>query len=587
MFLPVTPEEVAALGWQKPDIILVTGDTYIDSPYIGAAALGKLLVSKGYRVGIIAQPDIKSGKDITKLGEPELFWGVTGGSVDSMVANYTALNKRRKSDDYTPGGKNNRRPDRAVIAYCNLIRQHFKGTAPLIIGGIEASLRRVAHYDFWTDKIRRSILFDAKADYLIYGMGEKTILETAAKLKKGKPLFPVKGLCYISDQPEYKYTELPSYEECASDKDKFTSMFRLFYENNDPLTARGLYQKTGDRYLIQNPPQMNPGEKELDEFYDLGFERETHPFYAKQGQVRALDTIRFSINTHRGCYGECNFCAIAVHQGRTVVSRSQESITREAEDITRHGKFKGIINDLGGPTANMYGYECDKKMKLGVCDDKRCLFPDRCPAMKPDHKPQLELLEKVEKLKGVRKVFVASGIRYDLAADDKKEGYNYIRKIAKSHTSGQLKIAPEHSDDKILELMGKPGKKSLEKFRNLFFKFSKEAGKEQYLTYYFIAAHPGCSDKEMNEVKLFAGEKLGVNPGQVQIFTPTPSTWSTLMYYTGKNPFSGEKVFVEKSLKGKENQKSILTGTTRDKSLNERRKTGKRFKDSQRKYRPK
>jgi len=558
MFLPTTKEEVKQLGWNKLDVILVSGDSYIDSPYIGIAVIGKLLLAHGYRVGIIAQPDINSDKDITRLGEPELFWGVSGGSVDSMVANYTASKKKRRQDDFTPGGENNKRSDRAVIAYTNLIRRFFKNTKPVVLGGIEASLRRVAHYDFWSDKLRRSILFDSKADYLVYGMGEKTILEIASKLKKNKTIESVKGICYIFNEPKYEYLQLPSFEECVQSKDSFVEMFNEFYKNNDPITARGLCQQTGERYLIQNPPQPNPTVEEIDSFYELNYERELHPFYAKEGKVRALDTIRFSITTHRGCYGECNFCAIAVHQGRTIVSRSKDSILKEAEAFTRHKNFKGNILDVGGPTANMYDYECDKKLRLGVCENKRCVFPDTCKALKPTHKPQIDLLRDLQKISGVKKVFVASGIRYDLVTDDKEYGYEYLKQVVSKHTSGQMKIAPEHSNDKVLELMGKPGKKSLEKFKDMFYKYSREAGKEQYLTYYFIAAHPGCTEKEMEDLKSFASNKLEISPEQVQIFTPTPSTYSTLMYYSEIDPFTGKKIFVEKNHSGKENQKNII-----------------------------
>jgi uncharacterized radical SAM protein YgiQ len=559
MFLPTTKEETIKLGWEKLDVILVSGDSYIDSPYIGIAVIGKLLLSQGYRVGIIAQPDYNTSEDITRLGEPELFWGVSGGSVDSMVANYTASKKKRRQDDFTPGGENNKRPDRAVIAYSNLIRRYFKNTKPIVLGGIEASLRRVVHYDFWSDKLRRSILFDSKADYIVYGMGEKAVLEMSAKFKKKKSPDNVKGLCYISNEPKYEYLQIPSFEDCLRSKKTFTEMFNLFYNNNDAITARGLYQQTGDRYFIQNPPQPNPSVDEIDSYYDMDYERELHPFYLKDGKVRALDTIRFSITTHRGCYGECNFCAIAVHQGRTIVSRSKDSIIKEAEKFTLNKNFKGNIMDVGGPTANMYDYECDKKLKLGVCDTKRCVFPDTCKALKPTHKPQIELLKDLQKISGVNKVFVASGIRYDLVTDDKEFGYEYLKQVVSKHTSGQMKIAPEHSNDKVLELMGKPGKKSLEKFKDMFYKYTREAGKDQYLTYYFIAAHPGCTDKEMETLKEFASDKLSISPEQVQIFTPTPSTYSTLMYYTEMNPFTNQKIFVEKNLSGKMAQKDIIT----------------------------
>jgi uncharacterized radical SAM protein YgiQ len=557
MFLPTTADETRELGWSKLDIILVSGDTYVDSPYIGIAILGKILVDKGFRVGIIAQPDINTSNDIMRLGEPELFWGVTGGSVDSMVANYTASKKKRRKDDYTPGGENNRRPDRAVIAYSNLIRKNFKNTQPIVIGGIEASLRRVAHYDFWSNKLRRSILFDSKADYLVYGMGEKAVIEIAQKLQKGKSLVGVRGLSFISNENKYEYIQLPSFEDTVKDKNKFIEMFNLFYLNNDPISAKGLVQKHAERYLIQNPPQFNPTTDEMDYYHDLNYERETHPYYKKWGDVRALDTIRFSINTHRGCYGECNFCAIAVHQGQTISGRSENSILREAEEFKRMKNFKGNISDVGGPTANMYGFECTKKVNLGNCDDKRCVAPTTCNTLRPTHKPQIDLLKKLRGLKGIKKVFVASGIRYDMVLDDKQYGDEYLREIVQHHTSGQMKIAPEHSEDKVLNLMGKPDKRFLTDFKNKFYKYSKEVRKSQFLTYYMIAAHPGCTENDMYKLKEFASEKLDISPEQVQIFTPTPSTYSTLMYYTEIDPFSGNKLFVEKDINKATKQKSI------------------------------
>ncbi|MCP5060908.1 MAG: YgiQ family radical SAM protein [Ignavibacteriae bacterium] len=579
MFLPTTKSEMQNLVWEKLDIILVSGDAYIDSPYIGIAIIGNLLLSKGYRVGVIPQPNINSANDITRLGEPELFWGVSGGSVDSMVANYTATKKRRRSDDFTPGGINNKRPDRAVIKFSNLIRQYFKNTVPIVIGGIEASLRRVVHYDYWSDSLRRSVLSDSKADYLVYGMGEKAVLELAAKLKKKKNPENVKGVCYISNEPRYEYIQLPSFEECTNSKDKFIKMFDQFYLNNDPISARGLYQKQNSRYLIQNPPQPNPTTEELDSYNEMEFMRELHPYHSKDGKVKALDTIRFSINTHRGCYGECNFCAIAVHQGQTISNRSHESIVNEAKSFRQNKKFKGNISDVGGPTANMYGFECVKKLKLGFCTDKRCVCPDTCKTLRPTHKPQLDLLKELRELEGIKKVFVASGIRYDMVLDDKKYGYEYLKNIVTHHTSGQMKIAPEHSEDKVLHHMGKPSKQSLVGFKDMFYKYNKEAGKNQFLTYYMIAAHPGCTESDMKNLKTFASTKLEISPEQVQVFTPTPSTYSSLMYYTEIDPFTGDKIFVEKDIKKKEIQKEILV-VKRD-----NRKTTKRFKNSSKPYR--
>lgn len=558
MYLPATISEIKKLGWDKPDIIFVSGDTYIDSPYIGISLLGKFLTAKGFKVAIIAQPDLSNDKDISIFGEPALFWGVTAGSVDSMVSNYTALKKKRKSDDFTPGGINNLRPDRASLIYTNHIRRYFKDTKPIILGGIEASLRRVAHYDYWSDKLRKSVLLDAKADYLVYGMGEKTVLEIAENLRDGKPINNIRGLCYLSNQPQDGFIELPEWNGINSSKNSFIKMFNIFYRNNDPLISKGLYQKYDNRYVIQNPPQFYLTQKELDEIHSLEFERDVHPFYAKNGKVKALDTIQFSILTHRGCYGECNFCAITVHQGKTIQSRSESSILSEAAEISKHKDFKGIISDVGGPTANMYGFECDKKLEHGSCIKKRCVFPQTCEKLEPDHSKQIDLLKKLRNTKGIRKIFVASGLRYDLIENDRIYGDEYLRELVEHHVSGQLKIAPEHSDSKILSLMGKPEIDSIFSFRDKFNKYSAHAGKNQFLTYYFIAAHPGCTEEDMKKLKNLSSEKLKINPEQIQIFTPTPSTYSTLMYYTETNPFTGEKLFVEKTHSGKENQKDIL-----------------------------
>jgi uncharacterized radical SAM protein YgiQ len=560
MFLPTTAAELKTLGWDRLDVILVTGDAYIDSPYIGVAVIGKVLLAAGYKVGIIAQPSLDDGHDISRLGEPRLFWGVSSGCVDSMVANYTALKKRRQQDDFTPGGRNNRRPDRAVIAYTNLIRRHFKNTVPVVLGGIEASLRRVAHYDYWDDAVRRSLLFDAKADYLVYGMGEAAILELAAALQNGGTVEKLRGLSYIAKEPPGDYLELPAFEVVQAKPAAFLKMFRYFYANNEPLTARGLVQLHGDRWLVQNPPAPYPNTTELDRIYGLDYERDAHLYEKKQGNIRALDTIRFSITTHLGCYGECNFCAIATHQGRTVRSRSEASILAEAEKITKLSNFKGYILDVGGPTANMYGFECWRKRKQGPCPDKRCLFPGVCSALQTSHQRQLELLKKLRRLPGVKQIVVASGLRYDLVLADRKYGQLYLKDLVNHHISGQLKVAPEHVSPKVMRLMGKPGQKLLLEFKALFDRLNREFGKKQFLTYYLIAAHPGCGEAEMQELKSFTSRQLRLSPEQVQIFTPLPSTWSAAMYHTGIDPFSKEPIFVEKELRKKEEQKAIIIG---------------------------
>ncbi len=565
MFLPTTRDELDNLGWHQPDVILVTGDAYIDSPYIGISVIGRVLEAAGYKVGIIAQPDIDGPADITRLGEPRLFWGVSAGSIDSMVANYTALKKRRRSDDFTPGGSNNRRPDRASIVYSNLIRRYFKDTVPIVLGGLEASLRRIAHYDFWSNSIRRSLLFDAKADILSYGMGEKTVLELARRLDSGEDLNDIRGICYIiSGKRPDDFIDLPAFETVRDDEQAFSSMFKTFYDNKDPVTGRGMCQLHGERYLVHNPPAVEPSERELDSYYELGYERDAHPYYADQGPIRALETIRFSITTHRGCYGECNFCSIAVHQGRRILSRSQASILKEARSFRDHPQFKGIISDVGGPTANMYRIDCVRKEVSGSCANKRCLFPGKCSQLRPNHADQIKLLQDLRNIEGVRKVFVASGVRYDLLLKDyRRNGERYLRELVRHHISGQMKIAPEHTRHNVLALMGKPDPADLSRFKALFDRINREEGKRQFLTYYFIAAHPGCTLDDMQMTARFATSQLHLSPEQVQIFTPLPSTWSALMYHTAKDPFSGRPIFVEKDPGRKQRQKDALTRQTK------------------------
>ncbi|MGL5378227.1 MAG: YgiQ family radical SAM protein [Cetobacterium sp.] len=564
MFLPTTMEEVKKLGWDSLDIILISGDTYLDSSYNGTAIIGKWLLKHGFKVGVIAQPDINSDKDITRLGAPNLYWGVSAGCVDSMVANYTATKKPRKSDDFTPGGENNRRPDRATMQYTNLIRRFFKNSPiPIVLGGIEASLRRVVHFDYWSNSLRRPLIFDAKADILSYGMGEKSMLELAEALKNKEDWRGVRGIGYISKEPLEGYLALPSFEECLEKKENFVKAFELFYNNCDPITAKGIYQKNADRYYIQNPPPESFTAEEMDEIYGLDFERDVHPYYKKDGHVKALDTIKNSVTTHRGCYGECNFCAIAVHQGRTVMSRSEDSIIKEVTHIANSKKFKGNISDVGGPTANMYALECKKKLKHGACPDRRCLYPETCTALKLDHSKQIGLLRKLKSIDKIKKIFIASGIRYDMILDDNKFGDNYLEEIIKDHISGQMKIAPEHTENKILSLMGKQGKSILKEFKNRFYELNKKHDKKQFLTYYLIAAHPGCNEKDMLDLKRFASSELKISPEQVQIFTPTPSTYSTLMYYTEMNPFNDKKIFVEKDNGKKQKQKDIITQTNK------------------------
>lgn len=557
-YLPTTRAEMDARGWEQCDVILISGDAYIDSPFIGVAVVGRILEREGYRVGIIGQPDIATD-DIMRLGEPRLFWGVSGGSVDSMVANYTATKKFRKSDDYTPGGVNNARPDRATLVYTNLIRKHFKNTVPIVLGGIEASLRRVTHYDYWSNKLRKPILFDSKADYLIYGMGEGAIIELPKRLERGESPHDIRGLCYIAKTPVEGYLTLPSHQECLDNKERYIDLFDLFYDNNDPISAKGLCQEVDGRYAIQNPPADYLDESEMDAVSALPFTRELHPYHRPQGGVKCLETIKFSIMTHQGCWGECNFCAIGVHQGRTIRTRSEESILSEAKQFTEYKDFKGIISDVGGPTANMYGYECSKKLKHGTCDHQRCVDDTHlCKKMKVDHTRVINLLRRLREVRGIKKAFVASGVRYDLINEDKRQGYEYLKEMVRHHISGQMKVAPEHTSPHVLHLMNKPGKQTLVDFKKLYERLNREEGKNQFLTYYLIAAHPGCTEKDMHDLKRFTTQELKMNPEQAQVFTPTPGTYSAVMYYTEMDPQTRQKIFVEKDTARKEKQKQIV-----------------------------
>ncbi len=558
-FLVTTREEMDQRGWKQLDVVLISGDAYIDSPFIGTAVVGRMLEKMGYKVGIIGQPDIESADDIGRLGEPRLFWGVSGGSIDSMVSNYTATRKFRNSDDYTPGGKNDKRPDRAVLVYSNLIRRFYKNTVPIVLGGIEASLRRITHYDYWSNKLRKPILFDSKADILIYGMGEIALQELVTALDQGSDFKNIRGICYIAKEPVEEYHQVPSHAECLEDKNKFIDLFDLFYDNNDPIAARGLCQKIDTRYSIQNPPCDYLDESEMDGVSALPFTRELHPYHQPQGKVKCLETIKFSIMTHQGCWGECNFCAIGVHQGRTIRTRSETSIVKEAKEFTTYNDFKGIISDLGGPTANMYGYECNKKLKLGTCDHQRCVDSRHlCSSMRVDHSRVVNMMKQVREIPGIRKAFVASGVRYDLITEDKKSGYSYLKEMVQHHISGQMKVAPEHTEQHVLDLMGKPGKQTLVDFKKLYDRLNREEGKNQFLTYYLIAAHPGCEEKDMHELKRFTTEELKMNPEQAQVFIPTPGTYSAVMYYTELDPVSRKKIFVEKDTRRKEKQKEIV-----------------------------
>ncbi len=569
-FLAVCRNDLRQRGWDALDIVLVSGDAYVDSPFSGVALIGRVLTARGYRVGIIAQPDCDGLDDIRRLGAPRLFWGVSAGCVDSMVANYTASGKKRRRDDFTSGGVNSRRPDRACIQYANLIRRAFRPCAPIVLGGIEASLRRIAHYDFWSDRVRRSVLLDAKADVLVYGMGERTICELADRLRAGKSWRNLSGICYAASEPPAGALHLPGFQEVepAARRDSsaatqeagqaFLRMTRIFFEQQEWPAGRTLAQEHDARWLVHNPPSKPLESAELDSVYELPFTREAHPRELSNGSIPALATIRFAITSHRGCYGECNFCAIAAHQGRRVISRSPESILAEARSLTQHPRFNGIVSDVGGPTANMYGIECRKMASQGACRERRCLYPEICARLKPDHRAQIEMLSRLRRLPGVRKVFVASGVRHDLVLADRKQGPAYLEQLVRHHVSGQLKLAPEHSQPNVLARMGKPKVEMLLEFKRQFDRINRRLKKKQFLTYYFIAAHPGCRDGDMQALRQFAIRRLHLLPEQVQIFTPTPTTWSTAMYCTGMDPADGQNLYVPRDSEERNRQLRVM-----------------------------
>jgi uncharacterized radical SAM protein YgiQ len=556
--IPTTRQELDQLGWKQLDVVLVSGDTLVDSPSIGVSVIARVLLNAGYRTGLIAQPDLDSDRDIGRLGEPRLFWGISAGSFDSMVANYTASGKPRRRDDLTPGGQNRHRPDRACIVYTQLVRRYFKATRPIVLGGIEASLRRISHYDAWTDSVRRSILFDAKADLLVYGMGETTVLTLAEKLRCQQEVQTIRGLCFISRQIPEQGIELPSHEAVSNDNVAFEKMFVVFARQSDPRFAKRLYQKQDTRYVVQNPPALPLTPHELDDINELPYTRKVHPFYSRQGPTTGLETIAFSMTSHRGCYGQCRFCAIGAHQGKIIISRSQASLLREAAALTRHDGFKGIIMDVGGPTANMYGTACGRKNPQDECLRQGCLTPTPCRHLCADHRSQIALLQALRQLPAIRKVFIASGIRYDLIVRDSAFGMAYLEEIMTHHISGQMKIAPEHSESAVLQLMGKPQISILEDFLVMFNRINRKLPKKVFLTYYLMAAHPGCTLADMQRLRTYALQHWKILPEQVQIFTPTPATISTTMYHTGRDPWRGETLFVEKSVHGKQKQKAAV-----------------------------
>ena len=559
-FLPVSKSDMKKRGWTQCDFIYICGDAYVDHPSFGHAIITRLLEAFGYKVGIIAQPDWKNKESITILGEPRLAFLVSAGNMDSLVNLYTVNKKRRHQDAFSPGGVMGKRPDYATIVYCNLIRQVYKKT-PVIIGGIEASLRRMAHYDYWSDKVKRSILIDSGADIISYGMGEHSIIEIADALNAGIDIHDItfiKGTVYKTktlDNLE-NYIELPSYDDIVNSKEMYAKSFYTQYKNTDPFTARILVEKVKEKmYVVQNPPAMPLTEVEMDDIYSLPYMRNYHPMYEKDGGIPALSEIKFSITSNRGCFGGCSFCALTFHQGRIIQVRSHKSIIDEAVQMTKDADFKGYIHDVGGPTANFRHTSCDKQLTKGVCMNRQCLFPKPCPNLKVDHSDYIKLLRELRALPGVKKVFIRSGIRFDYCMCDSDD--TFINELCKYHISGQLRVAPEHISDYVLNKMGKPSNDVYEGFLKRYQRINKKTGKEQFVVPYLMSSHPGSTMKEAIELAEYIRD-LGYMPEQVQDFYPTPSTLSTCMYYTGLDPATMDKVYTPVSHHEKAMQRALI-----------------------------
>lgn len=558
-FLPVTRKDMEERGWKQLDFIFVSGDAYVDHPSFGPAILCRLLEKHGYRVGIIPQPDWHSTKDFTSLGKPRLGFLVSSGNLDSQLSRYTAAKRLRHDDSYSPGGKAGFRPERAVQVYTGKLRECWGSEVPIIIGGIEASLRRFAHYDYWADEVRPSILAECDADLLVYGMGEHQLIEIAAQLHQGveiQNIQDVQGTCFRVPDFDYiwDYEAIASFEQVRKSKAAFAEAFRTEYLEQDAFRGKRLAQQNGSWCIVQNPPAMPLSTEEMDEIYDLPYMRTWHPMYDKAGGVPAIEEVKFSITAHRGCFGGCNFCAIISHQGRIIQPRSDASILREAKIMTEQPDFKGYIHDVGGPTANFHRTSCDAQLKRGTCHGKQCLSPDTCKNLTASHAGYLELLRKLRQLPKVKKVFIRSGIRFDylmLAKDD------FLRELCEHHISGQLKIAPEHISDRVTRLMGKSGSKVYRRFVEKFTGMNKQLGKKQYLVPYFMSSHPGSQLEDAIELAEFIKE-MGYHPEQVQDFIPTPGTLSTCMWYTGLNPLTGQQVYSAKSPEEKAMQRALI-----------------------------
>ena len=559
-FLPISRADMQAQGIEQLDFVYVIGDAYVDHPSFGHAIISRILQANGFSVGIISQPDWKNPDSISILGEPKIGFIVTGGNMDSMVNHYSVSKKRRQKDAFTPGGIMGRRSDYATVVYCNLIRRTYKHT-PLIIGGLEASLRRLGHYDYWSNKVKRSILLDSGADLLLYGMGERSIVAVAEGLRSGidiKDLTYIDGTVYKTKDPDSVYDGimLPSYEEICASKESYAHSFYTQYCNTDPFTAKRLIEPYPNKcYVVQNPPSKPLTTSEMDAVYALPYMRTYHPSYEEAGGVPAIEEVKFSLVSNRGCYGGCSFCALTFHQGRIIQTRSHESILNEAKQMVWEPDFKGYIHDVGGPTANFRGPSCDKQLTRGVCKNRQCLFPSPCPNLKVDHSDYLSLLRELRVLPNVKKVFIRSGIRFDYLICDKDK--TFFRELCEHHVSGQLKVAPEHISDSVLSLMGKPPVAVYNKFREEYKKINERIGKKQYLVPYLMSSHPGSTLKEAVELAEYLRD-LGYMPEQVQDFYPTPSTISTCMYYTGLDPRTMKKVYVTNNPHEKAMQRALI-----------------------------
>ena len=559
-FLPISKVDMEERNWEQCDFIIVTGDAYVDHHSFGTAVISRVLEHAGYKVGIIAQPDWHSTDDFMKLGRPRLAFLVNAGNMDSMVNHYTVSKRVREKDLYSPGGKMGLRPDRATIVYCNKIREAYKNIN-ICIGGVEASLRRFAHYDYWSDKVRKSILTDSGADLLIYGMSEKQIVEVANYLNEGfeaKYIRHIPGTCYLADSLDEIYEDhivIPSYKEVSSDKIKYCEAFKVTYQEQDPMRGRTIVQDQGDKFLVVNKPEVILNREELDAVYDLPFTKEYHPIYESMGGIPALEEVKFSIVGSRGCFGNCSFCAITFHQGRAVQSRSKESIVKEAKEMTEMKDFKGYIHDVGGPTANFRKPACKHQLTIGACKTKQCLSPGVCKNMEVDHKEFIDVLRSVRSLPKIKKVFVRSGIRYDYVMADKDD--TFFKELVEHHVSGQLKVAPEHVSPNVLKYMGKPAGKTYDEFRRKFFRITERLGKKQFIIPYLMSSHPGC---KLEDAIMLAEYLRDINyqPEQVQDFYPTPGTLSTTMFYTGLDPLTMEEVYIPRSKEEKAMQRALL-----------------------------